>query len=88
MPLFPTSSPSHPPYSSPSLKPSPDPLSQERQKILELVQSNRAKVNALLDKMPFVIDSFGLRQVREHPSPALNADNRHRGALAPRADGA
>ena len=33
----------------------------ERVRILELVRTNREKVNALLDEMPFVIDSYGLR---------------------------
>ncbi|KAL1507430.1 hypothetical protein AB1Y20_008269 [Prymnesium parvum] len=34
---------------------------EERHRVLELVRSNREKVNALLDAMPFVIDSYGLK---------------------------
>ena len=41
--------------------PSPKPTTLTLPKPCPQVKTNREKVHALLDQMPFVIDSFGLR---------------------------
>ena len=58
----------------------------ERVRILELVRTNREKVNALLDEMPFVIDSYGLRAKHAARRSCSTASCSGRTAPAARSD--